>query len=84
MQAGALKNGFAPATTAVTVPEHGSSEGLLLQFPLARTVRGVVRDEAGQPLPGVSLAARQNLDYVGGRGQSNEKGEFEIGDLPGG
>ena len=81
-QAGGEKEGFAPATTVFTVPEHGRAGELLLRFPVARTVRGVVRDEAGQPLPGVSVAARQNFDYVGSSGRSNELGEFEVTDLP--
>ncbi len=81
-QAGAMKGGFAPAQVAVTVPAHGISEEILLEFPDARTVRGTVRDKQGRPLAGANVSARQNSEYVGGRGRSDEKGVFEVGSLP--
>lgn len=82
LQAGATKDGFAPVQIPVTIPEHGSANEIHLQFPVARAVRGVVRDEEGLVLAGISVAARQNSNYVGGTSRTNAQGEFEVGELP--
>jgi hypothetical protein len=81
-QAGATRDGFAPAQTSFEVPEHGLPEDLVLQFPSARVVRGLVLDVNGQPLSGISIAAQQNFDYVGGQSRTDAAGEFELRDLP--
>ncbi len=84
MNVGAQKDGFPPATAAVTVPESGGGEDIALQFPRSLSVRGVVCGAQGKPIPGVAVAARQSFSYVGTNGRSDKNGEFELTGLPDG
>ncbi|MCP3915604.1 MAG: sigma-70 family RNA polymerase sigma factor [bacterium] len=78
---GAEKNGFAQTTLLFEIPAGGRHD-LLVELGASQVVRGVVRDRDGKAIPDVSLAAKQEREYVGGSGRSDTTGRFEVGELP--
>jgi RNA polymerase sigma-70 factor (ECF subfamily) len=83
-QVGAEKPGLASARVTVDVPAGQGVQGLEVALARARTVRGIVQDERGAPLEGVSVAAHRDHDYVGAHGRTDARGVFEVRDLPDG
>lgn len=76
---GASKRGFAEVTSEADVHE-GVELSLTLERP--RSVRGLARDERGEPIRALGVAAKQEDEYVGGQTRTDANGAFELGGLP--
>ena len=82
------KAGYAPRRVAVAaVP----SEGLSIGLPRGAAVTGVVIDEFGDPVAGITVRVRRNLDpsestadTLDHSTETDDLGEFRIGSLPAG
>ncbi len=80
--------GFAPLSLSIDIPQGQSPDeitlrDLRLELEAGASLRGQVRGSAGS-LTGVSLTATTDDGSVVGRALSDDRGEFQMADLPAG